>query len=228
MIESFNNTEPKYLVNSLHKAIRILKKIAWSEKSEMGVSELSTSLEVGKSTVHRLLSTLEYHGLVEKNEETQKYRLGWTLFRMGHEVLLPKILISVFRPYLKELRDLTGETVNLAIKGDNCVIIIDKAVPDDVLKASLDIGQKEPLHATALGKIVLANLSDEELIKQYSDVNFKKYTHNTKTRLEELLGELKTVRREGIAYDREEMCEGLKCLSAGVKDNKGDLVAAIS
>lgn len=216
-------------VNSLTLGFKILSLISKSKTGELGVTEISKTLGISKSTVHRHLSTMEYINVVEKISETRKYRLGWTLFLLGKEVTLEKTLVSVARPYLERLQLKIGESVNLGIKKGCHVAIIDIVNSQDVLGARLKIGIKEPIHATALGKIFLANLSDDAFEEYFSDFGHTlvKFTEHTKTKMDEFREELICIRQKGVAYDNEELKEGLKCVATGINDAE-QLIAAVS
>src|SRR5437763_1982681 len=147
-------------VQSLDRALEILKLLG--SEPEMRVTDLARRLEVHKSTVFRLLSTLQEHGLVEQNPSTEKYRLGYGLVRLAGSVVSELDLARVARPVLEELALRSGETVNLAILQGSQVVNIDQiAAPNLVVNVNW-VGKQTPLHATSNGKVLLAYLPEAE------------------------------------------------------------------
>jgi len=147
-------------VQSLDRALEILKLLG--SEPEMRVTDLARQLEVHKSTVFRLLSTLQEHGLVEQNPSTEKYRLGYGLVRLAGSVVSELDLARVARPVLEELALRSGETVNLAILQGSQVVNIDQiAAPNLVVNVNW-VGKQTPLHATSNGKVLLAFLPEDE------------------------------------------------------------------
>src|SRR5436309_9043082 len=119
-------------VQSLDRALEILRLLG--SEPEMRVTDLARRLEVHKSTVFRLLATLQEHGLVEQNPSTERYRLGYGLVRLAGSVVAELDLARTARPVLEELAARTGETVNLALlQGDQVVDIDHLAAPDVVV-----------------------------------------------------------------------------------------------
>src|SRR5437899_10159302 len=132
-------------VQSLDRALEILRLLG--SEPEMRVTDLARRLEVHKSTVFRLLSTLQEHGLVEQNPTTEKYRLGYGLVRLAGAVVAELDLARASRSVLEELAVRTGETVNLAsLQGAQAVNIAQLATPNLALNA-YSVGQLTPLHA---------------------------------------------------------------------------------
>src|SRR5438067_13884112 len=147
-------------VQSLNRALEILRLLG--SEPEMRVTDLARRLEVHKSTVFRLLSTLQEHGLFEQTPTTEKYRLGYGLVRLAGAVVAELDLARASRSVLQELAARTGETVNLAIlQGDQVVNIDQIAAPNLVVNVNW-VGKQTPLHATSNGKVLLAYLSEDE------------------------------------------------------------------
>src|SRR5256886_4659842 len=147
-------------VQSLDRALEILRLLG--SEPEMRVTDLARRLEVHKSTVFRLLSTLQEHGLVEQNPTTERYRLGYGLVRLARAVVAELDLARVSRSVLEQLAFRTGETVNLAIlqgdqEGNNDQI----ATPNLVVNVNW-VGKQNQLHATSYRKGLLAHLAEEE------------------------------------------------------------------
>ncbi len=220
---------PKYPVQTLEKAIDILlylKKNA--SPNGVGIAEISENLNMGKSSVHRILDTLYAYGFVEHMRQGTGYCLGWGLYDVAQSVLNNHRLSETnYREYVMDICDEFFETVNLGICNNGEVVIICKIEPDRRLRSRVEVGEREPLYCTALGKQFLASFS-EELEKYLSHAPFEKLTEQTLTTDEEIKAELKKVEVQGFSIDYMEFNEDLICIAAPVRDFTKKVVAAIS
>ena len=224
--------KPKYPVQTVIKAIEIIEILAKDATSKgIGISDLSRRLGLGKSTIHRILETLMYYKYIDKNEETNKYRLGWGLYTAGQMVPKQNQLYNMDPPLLIDLSKIVRETVNVGIMRANEVVIISKIEgSQENLQVNMQQGEHEALHATGLGKILLCELPEDQ-IREMLDSDrgrLKKFTHNTIDTVEEYLDELEKVRKQGYAVDNEEFCVGLYCLARPLRDYTGKIIAALS
>lgn len=220
-------TKDKYLLSSVYNTLEILDLL--SEYKELGVTEISKKLNLGKSSVFRMLYTLEKKKYVYKTSDA-KYRLGIKFVYYGQKLLEEMNSLDVIRPYLKELRDEHNETVHLSIldKSDYNIIILDKIENKSTIQMSSRIGKKLPGYCTAMGKALLASLPDEELEEIVFSLELEKKTENTITDPNKLLETLKKIREQGYSEDSEESEEGLVCYAVPIRNIHGDIVAAIS
>jgi DNA-binding IclR family transcriptional regulator len=198
-----------------------------SEKAELGVTELSHQLNLHKSTVSRLLASLQHEGFVEENPVTRKYRLGMALVTLGGLVVQRLDITQNALPYMRELADVTQETVNLAVRDwDEAVNIAEVPSPQPVRYTGW-VGRRVPLHCTSTGKILLAYLPSAErdaLITR----ELAKCTPNTMTESDELRQELARVRKRGYAVCREEYDVGLNGVAAPIQDHTQGVVAVVN
>jgi DNA-binding IclR family transcriptional regulator len=212
-------------VQSLDRALEILRLLG--SEPEMRVTDLARQLEVHKSTVFRLLSTLQEHGLVEQNPTTEKYRLGYGLVRLAGSVVAELDLARAARPILEELAIRSGETVNLAILQGNQVVNIDQiAAPNLVVNVNW-VGKQTPLHATSNGKVLLAYLP-EEARRQLLGGSLPRLTPRTITEPRILEKQLRRVVEDGYAFTLEELELGLNAVAAPVRGADGRVQAAVS
>jgi len=212
-------------VQSLDRALEILRLLG--SEPEMRVTDLARRLEVHKSTVFRLLSTLQEHGLVEQNPTTEKYRLGYGLVRLAGAVVAELDLARASRSVLQELATRTGETVNLAILQGEQVVNIDQiAAPNLVVNVNW-VGKQTPLHATSNGKVLLAYLSEDER-RRLLDRSLPRLTPRTITDPRILEKQLHRVLTDGYAFTLEELELGLNAVAAPVYAADGRVQAAVS
>lgn len=229
MVKDEQNIMNKYPVLTLEKALEIIGIMKDGPVDGVRIKDLSDKLGMGKSTVHRILNTLLAYGYVEQCSDNKKYRLGWKFFEVGSVIPRQRNLNSMDLKVLWELCDKYEETVNLGIRIYDKVAIIAKVDPQKVLfKAGPYLGEQEPLHATALGKVLISELSEEELNKILSGKRLEKYTSNTITNLNELYEQLAQVREQGYAIDQEELAVGLTCIAMPVYNYNNEVIASLS
>ena len=224
---------PKYPVRTLDKAIEILNLLYQTDDYRgCGITDLSVRSGLNKSVVHRIMDTLLYNGLVEKDPETSRYRLGWGLYTLGQKVPQQNHLYNLSINYLIELNKAVGTTVNLGVlRGRESVIIskIDSSARDQVMRIATQVGEPEIAYATALGKMIMSDIDDEQIRHLFgADFKFVKMTENTVGSVDQLLERIAEVRVNGYAMDKEELAIGLICIAMPIRDYTGRIVAAVS
>jgi len=214
-------------VQSVERAIAILKSFSL-ERPERGVGELSRQLGLHKSTVSRLMRTLEQGGLLAQNAETRRYRLGLDLIGLSRLVVSYLDVREVARPVLRRLAEMCQETVNLAVLDGGQVIDLDQYVPHKhAIKISGWGRWRMPLHCTAAGKVLLAYLPPDELERTLPP-RLERLTPHTITDIDDLLQELEQVRQQGYAFAREELEEGLNAVAAPIYDHTGHVPSSVN
>lgn len=214
------------MVQSVERAIRILQCFT-KENPELRLKDITEELDLNKSTVHGLLNTLKHHGLLQQNEETQKYRLGWAILEMGSSLLSGIDIRNIANPFIKELCTQTGETVHLVVIEGKDVVYIDKQESNQSIRLFTSIGTHYPAYATGVGKAILAFKPPETLL-EYLPETFSQLTPTTITSHEAMAECLAEVRRVGYALDNEENLAGLSCVAAPIFDHTNKVAAAIS
>jgi IclR family transcriptional regulator, KDG regulon repressor len=214
-------------LSSVGNAARLLKAFLSREK-EIGVSELARRLDLGKSTVHRLLTTLVQEGLVERNPDTGAYRLALTMFELGQVVQSHMQLHGVVGPVLAALREETHEGCQVGVLDGHEVVYIDRLESSQTLRLFNETGRRVPVHTTSSGKVLLAHLSDEELDGVLSVAPLNQMTPRSITDPVALRAELAKVRARGWSEAVEEREIGVASIAAPIRDAAGRVVAAIS
>ena len=219
-------TAPSATIQSIERAVAILRAFS-EEEPELGVTELGRRLGLHKSTVSRILKTLEQEGLVNQNPQTSKYRLGLGLISLAGVALGRLDVRGVAQPHLNALVEASGETVNVTVlDGDECVNIERVASPKPIRYVGW-IGRRTPTHCTAAGKVLLAHLPPhkrQEILQQ----PLKRYTESTIVDVACLEASLVEVRRQGYAIVHEEFEEDFSAMAAPVFAHDGTAVAAIT
>ena len=215
------------LVQSIIRAMDILDCFSGT-KSDYGLMELSRMLSFNKSTTHRLLSTLEATGYIRQKVNNGKYCLGIKALMLGLTAVDNLEIREIAHPYLESLVDYSGETANLAIMDDGQMIYVDTVDSPKAVRMHTKIGQKVPLSTSAIGKILLSGLSNEEIAQIIRRFGLVKRTPNTITDFDVLFAEIEKVRKNNYALDLEEDDEEMVCVASKVVDRHGNIVAGIS
>jgi IclR family KDG regulon transcriptional repressor len=216
-----------YQIQVLDRALAILE-ILSQEGPDLSLAEISERLQLHKSTAHRLMMVLERYKLIEKNSVSGRYRLGLKLFELGTKAVSQLDLRERARPFLERVVLETGETVHLCIMDDTEVVYLDKVEPARSVRMASSVGRRNPAYCTAVGKAMMAYLSEAEVESIVRKQGLKSLTANTITTLYELKTELATIRKRGYAIDDEENEEGVRCVGCVVRGCSGEPVAAIS
>ena len=220
------NTDSKYILSSLDNALSILN--LFVSYSELSPNEISVLSGINKSTVFRMLFTLESRGYLLRNE-SNKYRLGLKLFTLGQLVYSRAELVSLIHPYLEKLTKETGESSHLSMLNDAThIVFLDKEVSTSLLKMDTPLGFRQQAHLTGTGKAILAYKS-EQFINQY--IKLADFTAKTKYSIKtakEFLEILDKIHENGYASDNEESEIGLTCYAVPIFDASEQPIAAIS
>ena len=214
------------LVKAVDHALLLLS--CYTDKEEMGVTELSQRMGLHKNNVFRILATLEFRGYIEQNPKTEGYRLGPKIFELGLIFKYQMGLIKHARPVMEKLRDRFNETVYLGVLRNIYSIYIDTVETTHTIRVVSRVGVQIPAYATAIGKAQLAFLPPDELEELFKDKKLKQYTPNTITDVNELMEHLKEVAERGYAIDNEEFQEDVKCVAAPIRDYTKYVVAGLS
>jgi IclR family KDG regulon transcriptional repressor len=216
-----------YTLSSVRNAARLLCAFTPADR-ELGVSELARRLGLGKSAVHRLLTTLAQERLVEQNPATGRYRLGIKLHELGAIVSSHLDLHEAVAPHLDDLRNITGETVHVAILDGDEVVYVERRESPQTLRLFSRVGHRNHAHCTSTGKVLLAYLPPDELDRILALRPLERKTRYTITDRGRLRQELERVRRRGFAKNENESELGVVSVAAPIRDASGRVVAAVS
>lgn len=213
-------------IASVSKAIRVIEFIA--EEREAGVTEISRGLDYGVSATYHLLNTLREENIIVQDKQTKKFKLGLKLWQLGTLAYEENHITDVVSPYLKKLRDVTGETANLTILDNNKIVYVAQEESDRLVRMFTKTGAMAPLHCTGGGKTILAHIPEDIRNEIIDKINFEGFTSKTITDKEKFKEELKIIKENGYGFDNEEREQGVSCIAAPIFDLNNDPIASIS
>jgi IclR family transcriptional regulator, pca regulon regulatory protein len=216
---------------SLERGLAILASFR-SERPLLGVSELGRDLGLSRSTTHRYVATLVALGYLQQDSVSRKYRLGPRVLDLGFSAINSMELREVAGPHLRELSDATGYTANMAILDDLDIVYVDRCRSAQPRQREIDlnlhVGARLPAYCTSLGKVLLAQLPEEERAARVERIDFQRRGPNTITSQTALAAELVRVRRQGYAVNNEELAYGLRSIAAPVLRHDGSAAGGIN
>lgn len=217
-------------VQSIKRAFDILHAVA-QENEGVGLSEIARQVALPKSTVSRLLSTLELLGAVERlldpgSYRTDSYRIGDSIVTLAAQVSYPRTLIAIARPYLQELSQISGETISIGVPDGDASKTIDQIDSHGEWHLRSWVGKRLPLYCTSDGKLYLAEWS-EAALTDYLKRPLERYTENTITDPQKLREELARIRKQGFSWNRCERDADLGSVAAPIRNEMGQTIAAV-
>lgn len=209
------------------KALEVLDAVAAFGRP-VKFSELQENSRYPKATLYRFVQTLTNQNMLAHDTETGSYTLGLRLIRLAHTAWENASLAPIARPWIERLAVETGESVHLAQLDNGQVIFVDKIKATDRFETLAQVGKVAPAYCTGVGKAMLAYLSPKRLEIVLLQQSFFPYTAATHRSADTLMAEIETVRREGIAFDREEHEEGINSIAAPIFISNGRVIGALS
>lgn len=216
----------RYTVPGLERGLRILCEFSRHEPS-LTAPELARRLGVPRSTVFRLLVTLEQMGFVERTDDGRAYTLGLAVLRLGFEYLGSLSITELGRPIVDRLRNETGYSTNLVVRDKRDIVYIMRAASTSPFASSVSVGTRLPAHATVLGHILLGDLSLSELKALYPESRLESLSPNTPRSAEELFEAAQHARRRGYVMAEGFFESHISTVAAPVFGESGHIVAAL-
>ncbi len=213
-------------MKTVNNVLNILE-VFLNVSGEMGISELANLVCLDNSTVHRICHTLVERGYLYQKKKRGKYSAGTKFLQFQNaETYLRRIKDTAF-PHLKKLSANASESVHIGIWDGNKVVVITNIFTDKRLQAMPALGEKPQLHCSSLGKLLLAYMQEEAIEGIFYGSKMHAFTENTITDFEHLKRELARIKQEEVAFDDEETEIGLRAVAAPVKDDRGNVLAAV-
>lgn len=217
----------KNVVQSVDRALSIMEVLSDYDEG-LGITEISTKIDLHKSTVYRLLGTLIYKGYVKQDKSTNKYKITFKLFELGNKSIENIDIVSVSRPFIEDLMERVNEVVHLVLLEGEEIVYIDKVESHNTIRMHSNIGKRSPAYSTSVGKAIMAYLPKQKIKEIWDNSEIKKYTKYTITDFDKFMEELKGIRKIHYAIDDEENELGVRCIGAPIFNHKNEPIAAIS
>ena len=223
---SWDDKTVQNTIKSLDRAMEVFEYL--SESQGMVLTAIADELGQSPATIYRILVTLEARGLVETDVESQTWYIGPRAFVIGARYLRRTSLVERARPILRSLMEQTGETANLGVEKEDTVLFVSQVETHANIRAFFPPGTQSAMHASGIGKALLAQMNEARLLRLQKSVSLEKFTDNTITQWPKLRAELDQIRAQGFSIDDEEKNSGMRCIAAPVFDMNGEAVAGIS
>lgn len=221
-----NRPKKYYEIGAISKVCLLIETL--STQKCWALADLCKAVGMPKTTVHRMLLTLEDNGYVLQEKQRGEYCLSFKLFSIGSRMLQHSSLVDIARPYCHELLEAVDETVNLCVVSGTEMLVVDKQVTSQMLRQDSVIGSSFPLFQSASGKIFLAFADEAETEKVLALIKEQAPLMRSEETMHNLRAELEKVRQTGLAYDYEEVFKGVRCTAAPIYDFQNRLAATIS
>jgi len=223
---NWHDSTEQNTIKSLDRAMEVLEFL--SEAQGKPLTQLADEMGQSPSTVYRILVTLQGRGLVEFDAEQQLWHIGARAFVIGARFLRRTSLVDRARPILRRLMETTGETANLGMERDGQVLFLSQVETNSTIRAFFPPGTLSPLHASGIGKALLAQMDPDRLVRMLARSRLDRFTDHTITDRAALLADLAQIRARGFALDNEEKSDGMRCIAAAVFDVNREAIAGIS
>lgn len=214
------------IVQALDRGLILL--IALAKADKISLTELAQKVDMPPSSVHRLLNTLQKHEFAEFDKATQDWMVGVEAFRIGNTFVQRTNLIEVARPTMQNLMQDTGETANLGIIGNGDIIFVNQVETNHPIRAFFQAGTRSHIHASGIGKALLADFPREEVEKILTEKGLTFFTDKTLITNDAIFADLAKIKSRGWSLDDEERYSGMRCVAASIYNSLGEAIAGIS
>lgn len=213
--------------NAIERTLSILELVTASQKG-LSNADLSRRLEIPKSSASYILRVLEKRGYLSR-EDNGKYRIGLKLVSLSSGALTHLDFREIAKPVMTEfLKKSRLPEVHLAVLDNGRAVYVEKIEADNsFIKMDIWIGHRLPIHTTAIGKILVAYLPENEVLKMLELRGMEKKTRKSITNPQNFLHELEKVRKYGYAIDDEENADNVRCVAAPIYDANGKIIASL-
>ena len=226
MADTENNDNDRYTVPGLERGLRILCEFSRREPT-LTAPELARRLGVPRSTVFRLLMTLENMGFVERTDDGRAHRLGVAVLRLGFEYLASQGITELGRPILERMRDATGYAASLVVRDGRDIVYIQRAVGSSPFASAVNVGTRLPAHATVLGHVLLGDLTLAQMRSLYPESRLEGSSPNTPAKADELFEMAQRVKSRGYVLAEGFFEPHISTVASPVYGENGHVVAAI-
>jgi len=224
--EKTMNEDNRYTVPALERGLRLLGEFSRQDRV-LGAPELARRLNIPRSTVFRMLNTLESLGFVRKADGGAAYKLDMAVLRLGFEYLASLEITDLSRPLLERVRDATGYSTNLVVRDRRSAVVVAKVSAPTPFVSTVFVGTRLPAHATLLGRAVMCDLALPELRELYGDEPLPPHSPHTPRTVAALHALLQEDRARGYVIERGFYEAIVGSIAAPVRDGSGRVIAAL-
>jgi DNA-binding IclR family transcriptional regulator len=222
-----NGAESESQAPALQRGLSVIELLAARDEGAT-LSEISAALQLSPASIFRLTGVLEESGYVLREEPSRRFRLTRKLLLLAQPQHEGRSLVESCLPAMREVLQLTGETVQLCVLADHECVMIEQLPSTHPFKYIVDLGCRPPVHCAAPGKAMLAYLPEDAQAQALREIKAEKLTDRTLTTRRELLDDFAKIRARGFAVDQGEHFDGIHCVAAPLLDRHGFPVAAIT
>ncbi|CAN5735206.1 IclR family transcriptional regulator [soil metagenome] len=216
----------KYIVPALERGLKLLGEFSRDDR-RLGPPELARRLGLPRSTVFRLLATLESMGFIERVEGGGEYRLGMAVLRLGFEYLASLELTQLGQPLIERLCGELRYPCNLVVRDGRSIVYVAKVTPPTPLSSSVRVGTRLPAHATVLGRVLLGDLNLSELRRLYPEERLESFSAGTPKTVLELFDMVDSDRQVGYVLGEGFFEASISTVAAPVRDHSTRIIAAL-
>jgi len=213
-------------VQALDRALHILEIVA--EADGLTLTEIANLADIAPSTAHRLLMTLQARGFVQVDDELGHWVVGVGAFGVGMSFLRSRKLVTMGRTIMHALMESSGETSNLGVEDEGEVVFISQVETHEAMRAFFRPGRRGAIHASGIGKALLAAMPDDRVLELVEAKGLKRFTASSHTSSKKLLADLDEIRARGWSLDNEEHTLGMRCIASVVYNEYGEAIAGVS
>jgi len=213
-------------IQSLDRAIKVLDIV--SEADGVSLTHISRRAGLAPSTAHRILATLEFHGLLQQDREQGHWLIGVKTFQIGNAFLRNRKVSQVARPFMRDLMEATGETVSLAIEDDDTAVFIAQFECHSPVRTFHRPGSRVAMHASAVGKALLCSKDHKSIRRFLEHAGLARFTEKTIVDPVTFERELQIIKQRGWSIDDEERITGMRCVGAPILNEHLEALAAVS
>lgn len=224
--KAFNDKSEQNTVQSLDRALSVLKHL--SGLRGISLSDLAKETDQSPATLYRILTTFQLHAMTEFDENEQLWHIGSGAYRIGAGYLKRTSVVERSRPVMRQLMQDTGETANLGVEQADMVLFVSQVETHENIRAFFPPGTQSKMHASGIGKALLAYYPPERLNQWFLQQRLTKYTDATIIDPDALRDELAHIRVTGLSFDNEEKNIGMRCIASPVFNGFGEPVAGLS
>jgi len=218
--------QDRYIVPGLERGLRLLAEFSARDRV-LSAADLARRLDVPRSTVFRLLATLEATGYVERADGGREYRLGLAVLRLGFDYLASLELTELGAPLLNKLRDEIEYPCNLVVRDGRSVVYVAKSAASRPFASNVNVGTRLPVHATVLGRVLLEDLSLAQLREIYPEPQLQIYSDSTPRTVDALFEMVQQDRSRGYVLHEGFFEASISTIAAPVRDRTGKVTAAL-